>query len=649
MDNKYLSDEEIIENIKEYIDDTIYNRAILIDGEWGSGKTFFVKNKLIAELNTFVKVRKREGYEKKKIIYISLYGIESTVDITNEIYLKSINIDNKDSKIYSLSKLGGKFLSDLIKNKGLDITKYIDEAKDFIDIANSILIFDDLERCKCDINDILGYINNFVEHRDMKVIIVVNESELGSDSEEKNIYIENIKRKRSLKNKEIMGTFMNNINGENQNRTNEEIESNYNTNKIEIYQKFKEKLIGTTIKYKPNLETSIKVIIEKNIQDYRLKVLLLDYISSFVQIAEEKEHINLRTFQFFISKITKIYLLIKDKNYCKNEEVFEELIRYTYIICIYYKKGIYMNEWNTSTLYGEVALEPYASDEGEFNMYPENIVNGFKFVDDFVVYSKVCNVEIIDRTMELFLEDLKERGCKDDPLKKLETWWLLDDNIVYKNLDEIYNWLCNEKYSLKKFPDILRCFSIMESLGFNKYDIEEEIISIMSKQIESSDMYINYNERLVFIDSDDKEIIKKYDKYLEKLKLAVSRGNRINITENLNQCLESLTTWGNDLIRVYNNIKENEQIQSGILLNIDFIRLKYIIENSNAEQLYKFREFIHSVYRSRNNRQALEKDRAILSELLNSIYEIEKTKLSKIKGNNIKWLKQDLEKLVSEL
>lgn len=52
MDNhkQYLSDEEIINVIKSYIDEKLYNYAVMIDGEWGSGKTYFVKNTLIPDL-----------------------------------------------------------------------------------------------------------------------------------------------------------------------------------------------------------------------------------------------------------------------------------------------------------------------------------------------------------------------------------------------------------------------------------------------------------------------------------------------------------------------------------------------------------------------------------------------------------------------
>ena len=52
MDNhkQYLSDTEIIEVIKSYIAEKLYNYAVMIDGEWGSGKTYFVKEILIPKL-----------------------------------------------------------------------------------------------------------------------------------------------------------------------------------------------------------------------------------------------------------------------------------------------------------------------------------------------------------------------------------------------------------------------------------------------------------------------------------------------------------------------------------------------------------------------------------------------------------------------
>lgn len=645
MENKFLSDNEIIETIKEYIDDTIYNRAILIDGAWGTGKTFFIKNKLIKELEADEKSKKDKGYKEKKIIYMSLYGIDSTVDITNEIYLKSINIDDTDSKMYSISKLGGKILSDLMKNKGFDLNKYLDDAKSLIDISNCILIFDDLERCKCNISDILGYINNFVEHRAMKVIIVVNEEELGDTSDSKNIFIEKIKKERGQRNKELLKEFTKRMDSRYEEEIDKEVIVRENTDRIAEYQKVKEKLVGTTIKYRPNLEISIHTIIEENVKDNMLKDLLINNVSIFVRIAEENEHINLRTFQFFISKMYNIYLRIKDKDYLENEEVLMALIKYAFIVCIYYKKGIYMSEWKTSNLYGDVALEPYTTDEKIGNLYSDKSVKGFKFIDDFVVHGKMLDIEIIDRSILLFLEDLKESWYTDDPLNKLQNWYCLEDDMVENYIDEIYNLIQEKKYSPKRFPEILNLLNIMVSVGFDRYNIDDDILIMMIKQIEESRLHPNYDER-VFGMYDDQELMKRYNGYIEKLKLAVRQENCNKNTEQINKCLQNIEAWGSDLVSFYNNIKRENQNINELLCKIDLNRLKYNIENSNTNELYKFREFLLSVYNNYDIHQ-LKEDKDVINELIIFVDRIESKSTSKTKRKNLQWLKGNLTKIVN--
>ena len=43
---KILKEKQIINIIREYIEDKNADYAVMIDGEWGSGKTYFVKRKL---------------------------------------------------------------------------------------------------------------------------------------------------------------------------------------------------------------------------------------------------------------------------------------------------------------------------------------------------------------------------------------------------------------------------------------------------------------------------------------------------------------------------------------------------------------------------------------------------------------------------
>ena len=61
-----MNDEIIINQLVEYIKEERYNQAVMIDGDWGSGKTYFVKEKLVKKLQNEI--------PEKKTYYISLYG-----------------------------------------------------------------------------------------------------------------------------------------------------------------------------------------------------------------------------------------------------------------------------------------------------------------------------------------------------------------------------------------------------------------------------------------------------------------------------------------------------------------------------------------------------------------------------------------------
>ena len=45
-----MTEQQIKEEVLRYLKDESYQYAILIDGEWGSGKTYFVNNILTKEI-----------------------------------------------------------------------------------------------------------------------------------------------------------------------------------------------------------------------------------------------------------------------------------------------------------------------------------------------------------------------------------------------------------------------------------------------------------------------------------------------------------------------------------------------------------------------------------------------------------------------
>ena len=68
-----VKDDDVIKNVLEYVKDERYCQAVLIDGKWGAGKTFFVKEKLLTKM--------KAELPEKRIYYISLYGVSSSEQI----------------------------------------------------------------------------------------------------------------------------------------------------------------------------------------------------------------------------------------------------------------------------------------------------------------------------------------------------------------------------------------------------------------------------------------------------------------------------------------------------------------------------------------------------------------------------------------
>ena len=123
-------------------------KSLLIDGPWGCGKTY--------EAKEFIKSNK-----KKKIYYLSLFGLESIDEINTALYSQT------KKKEITLKK-GAVLLTKAIKaipriSNLSDALEYQLDAKANLKVKKkAIIIFDDLERLSKKIQyiDLMGYINS---------------------------------------------------------------------------------------------------------------------------------------------------------------------------------------------------------------------------------------------------------------------------------------------------------------------------------------------------------------------------------------------------------------------------------------------------------------------------------------------------------
>ena len=156
--------------------------AVLLHGEWGCGKTWFIK-KLISDY----KVQHSDG---PRFLYITLYGVTAASEIEDQIFQqlhpllssKPMALAGKILKGVLRTSLKIDF-SDHDANSSATVTPDLNDINvpEYLKKTDDcVLVFDDLERCRMPVSIILSYINSFVEHQGSKVIIVANETELDS-------------------------------------------------------------------------------------------------------------------------------------------------------------------------------------------------------------------------------------------------------------------------------------------------------------------------------------------------------------------------------------------------------------------------------------------------------------------------------------
>lgn len=177
---------DILEELKYYCEEEKPAGALMLTGEWGCGKTYYLENVLKTALK-----------DTHVLLRISLFGMASVEDIKNEVkrswlsaFTNRKNVEvKKNEKIRRFGR-GAKNVADksidLLPEPLKSIVSSVLNINvlDFVDVKPEIgdkrvvLIFDDLERTEISMNDLLGCINDYCENIHINTIIVANEKKI---------------------------------------------------------------------------------------------------------------------------------------------------------------------------------------------------------------------------------------------------------------------------------------------------------------------------------------------------------------------------------------------------------------------------------------------------------------------------------------
>ncbi|SUP43313.1 P-loop NTPase fold protein [Veillonella criceti] len=287
-----------IENaVREYLDKKDTKYSILIHGEWGSGKTYYWFNHLkpliedhyirlsSADHNPIV-----EGKNKyNRIYYVSLNGLKSVEDIQEKLffsffksYSKIIEKGNQFIKLFTNIIGKAKSLVPYGEILGEVLSFSPSQIMEIVDFKDTIILFDDLERYR-DVVGVLGFINNLVEHKGCKVIILGNENEVRDTDK---------------------------------------------TSEKDFYYRIKEKTIGKTLFFYPDEDMILANLIVK--QDADVQVFLNKYKKFIEECMIRGAKKNFRILDNIFSDFSYIYKSINDEEL--KDSALEALFKYLYSI-----------------------------------------------------------------------------------------------------------------------------------------------------------------------------------------------------------------------------------------------------------------------------------------------------------------------------
>lgn len=632
----YLSNNEILGILNEYEKNPKKRYAILIDGDWGSGKTYFIKNQYI------------KGDKNK--LYISLYGVKNKEEINSKIYysiLGNVIKDNKHKKAIEkaiekakkVSKEVGKFAKPVtlsVKNifnidlTGLEKVDVSSVISLFKDIKEYILVFDDLERCDIPINEVLGYINEYVEHKGAKVIIVANENEINKLNYDDNYELKVISclnDKIKFEDEEKRGKETEKVTI---NKLKSRVEVLYEENKK--YKAIKEKLVGFTIKYEPDIsdiyEHIIKDYSEKNEELY---IFLQKNKKDLINIMKVNQCKNIRTMVYIFDVFETIYNTVKD---IINKETIIKLIFKNTIFCaIGLKKGIEIDK----ILNGSMCNVSVSLYEDRI-YYGKSYFTAFDFVNDFIYTGKLDENNIlktIDYYNELKFDDLEE----EDPFYYLQKYWVLNDQEIEDVLNKIHENIKKGIYHYKLFPKIINYLSRIEKLNF-KVDLINEIVEEMINILKEKSKEVELHE---FIEDD--EVAKIYNKHIDKIKKILSENNDIIIENTIERVLKE-KDWG---INLYNFVRDNKQSyknKKAFLNEFDIDAILNKIKESDSNNIYYFKYCLDVIYDSPGIEKYYFVDKENIEKLIKGIEELNQDSFGVTKKDVLRFLLKVLNALL---
>ena len=642
-----MTEQQIIDETRRYINDRSYQYAILIDGEWGSGKTFFVTKKLKGEIDKSEAISERP----RSVKYISLYGCKNISDIQENLVweiadearrslTKKAGLSDKiqkkfgkkdeekqnisDSVLLSTKKIGNEILKKFFPGS----TVY-DIAADWINLKSYIFIFDDLERCDCPLNEVFGMLNGLVEHEGTKVIIIANEKEIDtekSDSVELQ-YLLALDSSIEWPKREERSNWLNRYRDKTKIRL-DELEWRRSImfpakENLSDYKRIREKLIGVTLRYQPDMDYIIEQIIANTQLEDDKNDILMSLKKDFMGSMNYYQHHNLRTFQFFISKIdyllTEFNKLNIDVDYKK--KVSAVIVRETFRCAIEYKS----NYHPINDPYSFIKREETAKSKTIKEYVEKGEFSSEKFSED------ISNIVI----------EFKSNISADDPFNLLyNQYYFHTQKWNEEQLERMIKNLSNDRYPIGVYEKMVLTVVRLVDMGFSKKYLDE-IKQYMLVNIKHRTPVKKLEVDLWYMD--EGKIKDNTKSFLDEINVAVESHSEMQKRMTVNEIL-CKDNWMEELDLYTNSLVEGTYKDISVFSQAEADSWYDAIHRSTPEEIDEFRHWLNSIYPSTSTRNSFSEDAQVLIDLWKKLNPENEQDLIKKACTN--WLKNQIQAII---
>ena len=444
------------------------------------GKTHFWNNKIRKKIESMQLNGKRYT-----TIYMSLYGISNLEEISKKIFIETTQLMDKNLRKF-MDANGQTTIPEYAKT-GIDMANFfgVTENGDKVDYGeffstdDKVLCFDDLERANVDVIDILGYINNFVEHDHIKTIIICNEKELSTKLKSSNLEMKTFIATYLLDKQDEL----NNIDKPLVEKIQEKIEHVFD--KANDYERIKEKLIGETFEYAPKFDYIINGILMRYENNPDLIRFLRENTGLIISTFNKSGTRNLRILKHALNDFSKIYEMVNKSYPNTNHRVMQTMLIFTIAISFEIKAGKvtkdkFVNikdneEYKSILVSSRILMDNRQFYIKEFdNNYYYNFKSEYRFFKfiEYYVRTRIFDMKLFKDNMETIRNTVDIDNLPAYKRLLTEEYWKISDDQFDGVVNEIVVDVSSGKLSLIDTVKIFAYFSYFSRKGLIEYDLK---------------------------------------------------------------------------------------------------------------------------------------------------------------------------------